>query len=283
MDAESADVEQDAAAVAQSIDVRSVAMPRIATGTEIGQGAPPGWSHLVLQAVPRCAEGDVAKVSPTVARLASLFHLTVLAQVDKRPGVAPPRYELRRVAIGLAMEISGKDVIVSSETQAALGGGLGFVDRSALADNEASLDGARQVARTPTMVVFDAAAVMWLDGGPRRTVHRHAVLVSPDDGRLATLVWLLEPTADGSYRLCGDSIEWLPDGLHEDRALHVDAGRFVLGIPTKEAFALVRLPQGKDVPLTPALRKFGPSRFPSPQDATALERALREAMRWPQK
>ena len=106
------------------------------------------------------------------------------------------------------------------------------------------------------------------------------MLVSPKDGRLATLVWLLEPTTEGEYRLSGDSLQWLPDGLHEDRALHVDADKFVLGVPTKEAFALVRLPQGKDVPLTPALRQLGPSRFQSPQDATALEAALREAIGW---
>jgi hypothetical protein len=265
---------------AAMIDVRPRAMPRIEAGTVIGEQAPLGWTHLVLHAVPRVAEGDVEKVSSTVASLASSFHLTVLARVDRRPGETPPRYELRNVAIGLAMNISGKEVIVTSDSQKALGAGLNFMDRRALAENEASLDRARQVARTPTMLVFDAAAVMWLEGDHRPAVHRHAVLVSPADGRLAALVWLLVPATDVEYRLCGDSVEWLPAGLHEDRALHVDADKFVLGLPTKEAFALVRLPQGKDVPLTPALRQFGPSRFHSPRDAAALEAALGEAIGW---
>jgi len=263
-----------------SIDVNPCPMPRIEAKTVIGNEPPPGWSHLVLHAVPRMAEGDVDQVSSTVSKLASSFHLTILAQVDQRPSVTPPRYKLGNVAIGLAMNIGDKEMIVTKATQKALGVGERFMDRRALAENEASLDKARQVARTPTMLVFDAAAVMWLDGDHRPAVHRHAMLVSSKDGRLATLVWLLEPTTEGEYRLSGDSLQWLPDGLHEDRALHVDADKFVLGVPTKEAFALVRLPQGKDVPLTPSLRQLGPSRFQSPQDVTSLEAGLREAIGW---
>ncbi len=255
-------------------------MPRIPTGVEIGRQAPSGWSHLVLHATPRIAEGDTAKVSPLVARLASQFHLTVMAQVGEQAGAPPPRYDLQNVAIGLAMDVAGKEVIVSSETQQSLGADLGFMERSSLAENEASLEGARQVARTATMVVFDAAAVMVLDGDHRPAVQRHAVLVSPADGRLAALVWLLVPNDEDGYTFAGDSLQLLPDGLHEDRALHVDASKFVLGVPTKEAFALVRLPQGTNIPASETLRTSATSRFSLPKDATELERALQQAIGW---
>lgn len=263
-----------------AIDVQPRSMPRIPTGIEIGKQAPSGWSHLVLHATPRIAEGDTDKVSALVARLASQFHLTVMAQVGEQAGATPPRYELQNVAIGLAMDIGGKELIVSSETQKSLGADLGFMERSSLVENEASLGRARQVARTSTMVVFDAAAVMVLDGDHRPAVQRHAVLVSPNAGRLAALVWLLVPGEDEKHKFAGHSLQLLPDGFHEDRTLHVDAAKFVLGVPTKEAFALVRLPQGTSIPTTKELQAAATSDFRSPQDATKLELGLRDAIGW---
>ena len=106
------------------------------------------------------------------------------------------------------------------------------------------------------------------------------MLISPESGRLATFVWALAPASKGRYRFCGESLQLLPNGLREDRLLHVDASKFTLGIPTQESFALVRLPQGQSVPLSPALHAVAESRFDLPQDAVQLESALRSAIGW---
>ncbi|HEY2837776.1 MAG TPA: hypothetical protein VGJ26_01415, partial [Pirellulales bacterium] len=54
-------------------DVTPRLISRIEPGLKIGDAAPEGWSHLVLHAVPRLAEGNVEKVSPLVNRLVSRF------------------------------------------------------------------------------------------------------------------------------------------------------------------------------------------------------------------
>jgi hypothetical protein len=93
-------------------------------------------------------------------------------------------------------------------------------------------------------------------------------------------VWALAPISKGRYRFCGESLQWLPNALHEDRLLHVDASKFTLGIPTQESFALVRLPQGETVSLSPALHNVVESRFDVPEEVLRLEAALRTAIGW---
>ena len=73
-----------------------------------------------------------------------------------------------------------------------LGVTIGFVERSSLAGNEACLDQVLQVARTPTMLVFDVTAIQRLDQHNRHVLHRHAILVEAGTGLLATVVWALE-------------------------------------------------------------------------------------------
>ena len=45
--------------------------------------------------------------------------------------------------------------------------------------------------------------------------------------------------ADGGLDVVDVPPRWIPPGTREDRAIHVDAGEFALGLPTKRAFALV--------------------------------------------
>lgn len=262
----------------RSVDVTPCPMPLLKAGLPVGDDPPPDWSHLVLHAVPRVAEGDVDRVSALVARLTSLFHLVVAANVEQGRDSDAARYRLGAAAIGLAMEVNGGDVTVSSGEALPAGASLNFMERTALVQSEVSLKAARQVARTPTMLVFDAESVMLRDDDHRPTIQRHALVVSPRDGRLATFVWALAP--EDGLRFCGEVIERLPDALHEDRVLHVDAGKFVLGVPTQEAFALLRLPQGESIAATADLRQSAAGPFANPQQAVQLERALQGAIGW---
>ncbi len=254
------------------LDVRE--MPRIEPGTVIGKRPPAGWTDLVLHGVPRVAEGDVDRVSGMLSRLVSMFHLTVLANVVQ-DHTSPPQFHLGKVAIGLAMDIRGREVIVSSKTQRELGANLRLMEENALAGNEACLEQALQMARTPTMVAFDATAVMRLEEENRNVFDRHALVVSPTDGRLTTFVWALERDQQGAYHLAADKIRKLRPAAQEDRKLHVDRRRFVFGLPAQEAFALVDLPPGETILPSAALQAAAESALQTPADVTRLEGLLR--------
>ena len=250
-------------------------MPRIKPGTVIGSSEPSDSSHLVLSSVPRVADGDVRKVPPSLERLVSLFHLTIVADVAADSTIRPPRYRLNRVAIGLATDVEGRETIVSTKSIDKLAAKLGFVERRSLAGNEACLDQALQVARTATMLVFDATAIQRIADHNEHVLHRHAVLVSPQGGQLHTFVWALKRDDAGQYHLVDGKIRLLAAGLKEDRKLYVDAGLFVFGLPSQEAFALADLPPGDDLSVNAQLQSAAESAMPATDDAVRLERLLR--------
>jgi hypothetical protein len=140
------------------------------------------------------------------------------------------------------------------------------------------LDQALQMARTPTMVVFEATAIMRLEGENRNVFDRHALVVTPNDGRLTTFVWALERDAQGAYHLAGDKIRKLPRGLKEDRRLYVDRRRFVFGLPAQEAFALIDLPPGETIVPSTELQEAAESALKTPDDVTRLEELLRREL-----
>jgi hypothetical protein len=262
------------AGAAEIIDVQPREMPRIEPGTVITKRAPAGWTELVLHGVPRVADGDVEKVSGMLSRLVSLFHLTILAEVVQDRAQSA-YYRLGKVGLGLATSIKGREVIVSTKTLEKLGANLRLMEQTALSGNEACLDQALQIARTQAMVVFDATAIMRLEGENRNVFNRHAVLVSPTDGRLTTFVWALERDPKGAYHLAGGKIRKLPRGLEEDRKLYVDRSRFVLGLPAQEAFALIDLPPGETITPSAELQEAAESALQTPDDVARLQELLR--------
>ncbi len=105
-------------------------------------------------------------------------------------------------------------------------------------------------------------------------IMRHAVLVDPDTGRLSTLVWLLSKTPAG-YGLAESNLQLLPPNMQEARLLHVLKDRFTLGIPSPDAFALVRIPQGTALPWTPDLQRTAALGTFAREQVLGLERSLR--------
>ena len=124
-------------------------------------------------------------------------------------------YALDKVAIGNAVEVNGRVVVVDGENTA--GADLGFIGRSVLLENEKILkDEFRQVARTSTMVVFDAKLFVLRGGKHEAMVLRHVVLASSTTGKVSTFVWLLAPDGGNGYALAERGLQKLPAG---------DAGR----------------------------------------------------------
>lgn len=257
-------------------DVRSRPLPRIAPGTVVGEGATAGWSHLVLLARARLGAGDIDAVPRSAARYSGIFQEVILANVrdaNASDTGEQPSYYLEKLAIGGALDIAGKAIVATS--QQTFGKDLGFIGRRVFQESENLLaSDFRQVARTRTMLVFDAAGFVLYNHKHRRMVIRHAVVVSPRDGRLATFVWLLGSDGNGGYARAEPTLQLLPAGMHEDRVLSVDANRFTLGIPAIDAFALARIPQGTPVRFNQALATYGVVRRFDAEHALKLEAEL---------
>lgn len=73
--------------------------------------------------------------------------------------------------------------------------------------------------------------------------------------------------------LCGCS---LSENVHEERIMNVKGDRFTFGIRSKDAFALIRIPQGN--PVTPALSSSADRRVCDATSFTELLKAITDAV-----
>jgi hypothetical protein len=235
------------------VDLTPRALPRIRPGTVIGDGPPQGWSNLVLFATPSLAAGDVKEIPRVAADYARMFKFTVLANVSKKNPKGPAYLDV--VGRGFAMTVQGRQVIVDSRNT--FGADLGLFGKRVLDENEKILDkDVLQVARTDTMLIFDAQAVMLVNNKHQKMVIRHAIVVVPETAQLSTFVWLLTP----QYAPAETAMQLLPPNMHEERLLSVKKDKFFLGMPSPDAFALVRIPQGRAVQYTAELRRLAATR-----------------------
>ena len=258
------------AASNRPVDVQPRPMEAIPPGTVIGDKVPQGWTDLILLAKPRIGLGDVAQAPEMATSYSRMFLFAILARVrgDARDG-----YLLDKVAIGLAMNVEGRNVVADAENAA--GADLGMIGRRVLAENERILkEDARRVARTATMVVFDHKVFALRGGEHRPMVVRHAILASPTTGKVSTFVWLLGPGAGGGYALAEKGLQKLAPGCVEDRVLSVDAGKFTFGIPSPDAFALAKLPQGIAFGFSEPLKAVAATRTFTAESARELEAEL---------
>lgn len=262
------DGEDNSRAPLATVTLESKPLPSIPTGTVIGKTAPEGWTKLILIGTPTLTKEDLRDAPRIAAHYAQMFKFTLLARTSK----VKDRHQLDTVARGFAIAIRGKETIVDSRRT--LGADMGAFGARILAENEKCLDNdVRQIARTPTMLLFDAQAVMRQGSDHVRMVNRHAILVDPATGQIHTLIWLLTKDRSG-YGLADKAMQLIPDSMREQRLLSVKRDRFVLGMPTAEAFALVRIPQGTAVAYTPELEKLAGVKELTKEQVPVLEKAL---------
>ena len=254
----------------KAVDVEPRPLDWIAPGTVIGESAPKGWTDFLLLASPRIGVGDVESVPRTAASYCKMFLFTMLGKVR---GTASTGYSLEKVAIGLALKIDGRTLVADSEHT--FDADLGLIGRAVLSENEKILkNDFRQVARTATMLVFDAKLFVLRAGKHQPMVIRHVVLASPTTGKISTFVWLLGPNSVQGYVLAEKGLQKLPPGLLEDRVLSVDAQKFTLGIPSSDAFALAKIPQGTSLGFSEALKAVAATKVFTPGMAQRLEAEL---------
>jgi hypothetical protein len=256
------------APAAQYVDLESRPLPRIRAGTVVGKSAPEGWSHFLMIAVPTLTEEDLRDAPKIASHYARMFKFTLLAKTEQTPA----GYRLDKVARGFAMDVRGKEIIV--ESRRTFGGKVGVFGDRILAENERHIEAdLRQVAKTPTMLLFDAQGVVRRGDEHVRMVMRHAVVLDPQTGKPYTFVWLISKGREG-YALAEKEMQLIPEGTRETRYLSVKRDKFVLGLPTPEAFALVRTPQGKPIRWAPPLEKLAGIKEFTREQVLDLEKLL---------
>jgi hypothetical protein len=263
---------------ASRVDVATRSLGWIKPGTVIGNGPPAGWTHLVLFAKPRIGVGDVDAIPRSATRYAGMFSFVIVANVvpESNSDGAEPRYYLQRLAIGTATNVKGRNIIVTSEQT--FGADVGFIGRTVMQENEKMIrNDLRQVARTRTMSVFDANAIMLRDNRHTTMVMRHVILVAPQTGHLTSFVWLLNRDGQNKYAPAEKAVQLLPAQMMEDRVLSVDSDKFTLGIPAVDAFALARIPQGMPIKYSPSLSSLAAIRQFTPESTRQLEAELQES------
>lgn len=249
-------------------------LDRIEPGTTITAEGIEGWSDLVLLVIPQLTDGDVDALHPYALDWASMFMLTIAA--DVRAGDSG-KYELNRLGVGFAYR-QGKQLQIISSNKLC-GVELGPIDRQVLAGNEECLDDVHLIAQTPTMTVFDAANTqIVIDGRHQQRITRHAVLVDEKTGRVTSLAWLLRATPEGTYVLDRRDLRWMPPNLREQRRIHVDKAHVTLGIPTPEAFAMMDLPPGKPLLIGEDWEELAIPRTMATSQAQELEAKLSQAV-----
>lgn len=228
-------------------------LSRIPPGTTVLVQPEDDAARVLLFVKGRLAAGDTEMVTDTMRYYSDLFNLVYTASV--RPA-DDGGYRLADVAVGFATTIKDRATVITSESAGRLGAGLSLIGSTVLADNEAALGGIMLTAHDRCSAVIDAPSVVRIEDQNRKMTVRFFVWVAEQDGRLGTAAWLLRPTPQGS-EFVEDSFQFLPPGTVEDRVMHVDKSRFLLGLPTAEAFAMVSIPRGREFPLTARLKAIG--------------------------
>ena len=242
---------------AQSGDEASVQkpIPSIAPGTIVGNPEAARWNRVILLATPRIASGDTTKLSESIRNAVSQLTLTILATVQRHVGSdGTESYRLEEAGVAYSTAIQEKLTTISTETAARLGARLDFYSRQMLSENEKQIANVKVVVRTPTLIMFDAPAIMLRDHQHMDFLTRHLIWIDAHTGKLALVIWLLHTDRDARIVRADKTLRVVAPGTKEDRKIHVDGRSFFLGLPSARAFALEDLPPGADIAWTEAVK-----------------------------
>lgn len=225
-------------------------LPRIPPDTIFDDNPPIGWSHIIQFVSGKIDAGDVDEVTGLMQKAAEEFNLVLLANVTKGEN---GQYVLDKVGVGYSTPQADKNVIVSEAGSQKSQVQLSLTSSSLLDIHEGSLDEFIQLARNDHGCLFESSIMLLRDGQHKKMVLRYFVWASPDDGQLQTTIWLttkVEAEGKSTYTLAEPMLVVLPESLREDRSMHIDGTKVFLGIPKPDALAVVKLPPGKECPVT---------------------------------
>lgn len=259
-------------------DVGVGAVELLPPGTVIGASPPEGWTDLIIKSQPRFATGAVDLLGQAEIRYGTFLFMTDVARVVAKRATFRTSYSLDAIAAGLGTTVNGKDMVLSPETQEALGAKLGIIFRIILQGAYNKQKSSHLVARSPTFAVLDTPALMLRHDHHVDVTLRYALIVDPSTGHLDSLVWLIDRTEPND--VVPGPIEWLPPGKLEDAPLHVDRKEFLFGKPTARAYATERIPQGDRHLTIPAeLKTLAGNGSFTTEEAVQLHEGLRRLMK----
>jgi hypothetical protein len=189
------------------------------------------------------------KLGPLAAKLASMLYCTLAVRTAPQPGTNPPQFAISGLASGVGTNVQGRDIIISSDTQAQLGANLGFIARIVLSRTEEEVANYRLMAHSPRLAVVDCPTAIHVDGRHRKMNLRYVLLVDPRNGRVHSLLWPLVLDEQNRWVPGTAPPRWLSPNLIHDYPLFVDSNHVYAGVPTSAALAMGRLPDG--FPLAP--------------------------------
>jgi len=217
----------------------------IPPGTIIAEQAPEPWTHLIVKSQPRVTAGDLGKISKTQVRLAGMFFMATLARVERVNEGGNVSFRLGRLASGLGTNVNGRDTIVSPDTTGRLGANVGFLGGILLDEMYDKQRSVEIVLRSETSAVYDTPIVIRVGNKNRTLVLRYGVLVDPQSGQLDTLAWLIDVDDSGRYLGLSGNMQWLAPNKVMTCDLYVDKSEYTFGIPSDNAFACMKIPQGR--------------------------------------
>lgn len=225
----------------------------IAPGTQVVDGPPQGWTDLIIKSVPKLESGDLDTLPSFAGSTATLFRMTVLADVRKTGGDRP-RYRLARIGVGLCTPTKGNDTIVTCDYADSEAVSLGLIERKVLERVEEELKKARLVARTERFAVLAAPSELVVEGRHEKIFLFYALSVDPDTGRLNTILWAYTSDPERKVRLSPPAL--LPPRLVYRCGLDVEAERLLGALPINWSFAMRALPPGSRVEASDQLRAW---------------------------
>ncbi len=261
-----------------SYDVDARPPEAIPPGTVVDRAAPPGWSHLVIKSLPRVRPSERGKVNDLTASMASWMFTAFLADVvaaDDKAG--DPAYKLRAVALGLGSAVPGRgDTVLTTDTAKQFGAKLDWISSTVLTEGYKVQSRSRVVLQGPTMALLDTP-VWFRCGGKNRLVRfRYALLVDAPTGKLDVLVWGLDPDGGNCFAGSPEAVRLAPDTIDEAELVPDMAEFNRVGIPSDAAFAVDKLPPGRERLLLPdGLRAAADATRFTPDAARELESGLR--------
>jgi len=258
-------------------DCEPAPIPWIEPGTMVDREPPPDWSHLVIKNGTQVTAGDTGGDAEKWIRLATMFTLAVLADVELDETTR--NYYLARLGLGWCDEVNGRSTVISTATYISLGAKLDVMQALSLGMREIDCDdNVRVIARSASSLFYDVKRVLAYDEGHLEGRLRHAILVHPRTGELAAFLWIVPAESKPPPTF----LERLPPNLVTTFELQFRPSQgTLLSMPSPTDFAVRRVPECADrVPVTPPLAEVAQAAELTPETARRLEALLRSYLSW---
>lgn len=260
-------------------DCQPVPLPWLEPGTVVDDGPPQGWTHLVTKNDTQVVAGPTGPEVQAWHQLATRFPLAVLVEVDRDPRTQAAW--LRRLGMGWCATIDGHDRVISARTHAQQRAGLSALEAFSLGlrevDNETHV---RIVARSASTLIYDLERV--LAYGTEHLVGRirHGLLVHPQTGEFAALLWIVPPAEIPSpAQAFAERLP--PNGLVTFELQFRQPARSGLLLPSPDDYAVVRLPRcAERFEIAPSYAQLAYTDQIDPEGARRIEHWLRGMLGW---